>query len=233
MLLELVDASGGYGTTPILRNISLGVAAGEIVALLGRNGSGKTTAFKYAMGLLDRFGGTVSVEGEAVAHRPESRARAGLAYVPQGRFVFPRLTVVENISAVAIAHGRRAADAVDRALAMFPALAPRMRALAGELSGGQQQMLAIVRALAMQPRVLLLDEPTEGVQPSIVDELSLALLRLNAMEGLSILVAEQDLNFALDLASRAYIMNRGGIEREAATSQLRHDREGIQELLGV
>lgn len=232
-MFRLTDASGGYGTTPILRNVSVEVGRGEMVALLGRNGSGKSTTFKWIMGLLDRSSGSLSLDGAAIAHLPEARARAGLGYVPQGRFVFPRLNVMENIAAVAVAHGRDPEQAVADGFEIFPALAARSRALAGQLSGGQQQMLAVARALALRPKLLLLDEPTEGVQPSIVDELGEALRRLNARDGLSILVAEQDLHFALGLASRAYVLDRGRIERETAAASLLADRQSVQELLGV
>jgi len=232
-MLSLRDATGGYGATPVLRGVSLDVGDGEVVALLGRNGSGKTSTFKYLMGMLDRNAGSVAIDNRPVAHVPELRARAGLGYVPQGRHVFPRLNILENIAAVAIAHGRDPGEAIDRSFHIFPALALRSRALAGQLSGGQQQMLAVARALAMQPKVLLLDEPTEGVQPSIVDELCDALLRLNAKEHLAILVAEQDLDFALQLASRAYVLDRGAVERQTTAADLRADTETIQELLGV
>jgi len=231
-MFKLTEASGGYGALPALDGVSLRVGRGEIVALLGRNGSGKTTTFKYIMGLLTRYGGEVRVGGQAIAHATEARARAGIGYVPQGRHVFARLSVAENIAAAAIAHGHDPRHAIDAGLALFPALVPRVRALAGQLSGGQQQMLAIARALAIRPRLLLLDEPTEGVQPSIVGELADSLRRLPA-QGLSILIAEQDLDFALGLADSAYVLHRGAIERSTTAQQLRADTSALQELLGV
>ena len=231
-MLEVLEASGGYSGTPILRSVTLRVGHGETVALLGRNGSGKTTALKYVMGLLDSTGGTVTLDRQPIPHVPERRAHAGLGYVPQGRFVFPRLTSAENIAAAAIAHGRAPSQALDESFELFPALKRHAGSLAGQLSGGQQQMLAIARAMATQPRVLVLDEPTEGVQPSIVDELIEALRRLSA-SGLAVLLAEQDLDVALELASRAYVMDRGAVEREAAGAELRRDRQALHDLLGV
>ncbi|MDO9404425.1 MAG: ABC transporter ATP-binding protein [Polaromonas sp.] len=232
-MLEVTNASGGYRKTVILQPSALQVNDGEIVALLGRNGVGKTTLMKYVMGLADRFSGSVRINGTQVPHVPQARAKAGLGYVPQGRFVFGRLTVEENVAAAAAAFGFPRAQAVEEAMAEFPMLRPKAKALAGTLSGGQQQVLAMARALATQPRLLMLDEPTEGVQPSIVDEILAILLRLNRERGLAIFIAEQDLDFCMSLATRAYVMDRGEIVRETHRDELAQDRGLLQDLLGV
>ncbi len=232
-MFAISDATGGYGKTTILRDVCMSVAEGEIVALLGRNGAGKTTLLKYAMGLIDVFGGSVSLSGRSLPPAAARRARAGLGYVPQGRFVFPRLTVPENIAAAAIACGHSRREAVARAFADFPILEEKASSLAGSLSGGQQQILAIARALATKPKVLILDEPTEGVQPSIIDEIAGILKRLNADLGLSIVVAEQDLDFCLSLAERAYVLDKGAIARETTRQDLLADKDLLHELLGV
>jgi ABC-type branched-subunit amino acid transport system ATPase component len=232
-MFAINDATGGYRKTVIVRDATIAVKAGEIVALLGRNGTGKTTLLKYAMGLIDRFSGSVSVDGAALPAATAKRVKAGLGYVPQGRYVFPRLTAGENIAAAAVACGHDRKQAVRQALADFPMLAPKIDALAGDLSGGQQQVLAMARALATRPKVLLLDEPTEGVQPSIIDEIAGILKKLNQERGLAILVAEQDLDFCLSLAERAYIMDKGTIVRETTRAELGSDRSLLHELLGV
>jgi urea ABC transporter ATP-binding protein UrtE len=232
-MLSIDGARGGYGKTQILDGATLQVADGEVVALLGRNGVGKTTLMRYAMGLVDSFAGEVRLDGVRLASAPAKRSRAGLGYVPQGRFVFPRLTVAENIVAAAAAHGHRGRDAVAAALESFPMLAPKAGTLAGNLSGGQQQVLAMARALATRPRVLLLDEPTEGIQPSIVDDIAAIIRRLNRESGLAILLAEQDLDFCTSVAGRAYVMDRGTIVRQVATADLTADSDLVQKLLGV
>ncbi|MFM0336306.1 ABC transporter ATP-binding protein [Paraburkholderia fungorum] len=232
-MFAISDARGGYQKTIILRGASIQVETAEVVALLGRNGAGKTTLMKYAMGLLERVAGHVELAGVRLSHEPSVRARAGLGYVPQGRYVFPRLSVVENIAAVAAAFGLSRADVVEDMLTEFPMLRQKAHTLAGSLSGGQQQVLAIARALATQPKLLILDEPTEGVQPSIVEEIAEILKRLNRERALAILVAEQDLDFCLGLAGRAYVMDRGTVVRQVSRSELFDDQQLLQELLGV
>ena len=232
-MFKLDNATGGYKKTTIIRDVSLSIAENEIVALLGRNGAGKTTVIKYALGLIDSFGGSASVDGKELPASTAKRVKAGIGYVPQGRNVFPRLTVLENVAAAAIACGHKRKDAEERALTDFPMLKPKANVLAGSLSGGQQQVLAIARALATKPRILILDEPTEGVQPSIVDEIAEVIRKLNSDNGLAVLVAEQDLDFCLSLAERAYVLDKGVIAREATKSEILSDKELQHELLGV
>jgi ABC-type branched-subunit amino acid transport system ATPase component len=232
-MFKLTNATGGYKKTTIIRDVSLSIAENEIVALLGRNGAGKTTVIKYVMGLIDAFGGSTSIDGKELPNSTAKRVKAGIGYVPQGRNVFPRLTVLENVAAAAIACGHNRKDAEERALSDFPMLKPKANVLASSLSGGQQQVLAIARALATMPRILILDEPTEGVQPSIVDEIAEVIRKLNSDNGLAVLVAEQDLDFCLSLANRAYVLDKGVIAREATKSEILGDMELQHELLGV
>jgi urea ABC transporter ATP-binding protein UrtE len=232
-VLRISEATAGYGKTLIIRDVELSVGEGEMVALLGRNGVGKTTLMKYVMGLLPTARGTVEFKGRRLPAAPARRAKMGLGYVPQGRRLFPRLTVAENIVAAAVACGRKAREALDEVLEEFPILAERTSQLAGSLSGGQQQILAIGRALATGPALLLLDEPTEGVQPSIIDDIGRILQRLHRERGLAVLLAEQNLDFAMSLTSRCYVMDKGTIVRELAREDLLRDKALLHELLGV
>ncbi len=232
-MFEITNATGGYEKTRIIEDASIKVDKGEVVALLGRNGVGKTTLFKYAMGLIDRENGSVSLGGKELPAATSRRVRAGLGYVPQGRFVFPRLTVSENIAAAAAANRHDRKKAVAQALEDFPLLKPKANTLAGKLSGGQQQVLAMARALATEPEVLLLDEPTEGIQPSIIDDIAGIIKTLNVERGISILVAEQDLEFCRAVAKRAYVMDRGQIVDEVSIEALLENEELVQRLLGV
>lgn len=232
-MFRLVEASGGYGKTRIIRDVSLEVRSGEIVALLGRNGVGKSTVMRYATAIIPPMDGHLELDGGVVPPRTETRARRGLGYVPQGRFVFSRMTVRENIAVAAATAGHDRKAALETALQDFPILRPKLEDLAGGLSGGQQQVLALARALATEPKVLLLDEPTEGVQPSIIDEMADTLLRVNAERGIAILVAEQNLDFCLSIATRAYVMEKGAIRIEADRARLQGDKALQRELLGV
>ncbi|MDX8464692.1 ABC transporter ATP-binding protein [Mesorhizobium sp. VK23B] len=232
-MFRVVGATGGYGKTVIIRDVSIEVGDGEIVALLGRNGVGKSTLMRFATALIPAVSGHVEISGTRAPDAPAKRARMGLGYVPQGRFVFPRMTVRENIAVAAEANGHDGRKAVAAALSEFAILRPKADDLAGGLSGGQQQILALARALAVEPKVLLLDEPTEGVQPSIIDEMAGILKRINHERGLAILVAEQDLDFCLSIASRAYVMEKGRVRLETDRESLRADKRLQQELLGV
>jgi urea ABC transporter ATP-binding protein UrtE len=232
-MFRIVNATGGYGKTTIIRSVSLEVGAGEVVGLLGRNGVGKSTLMRLATGLIPAMSGQVEFDASVAPASPARRARLGIGYVPQGRFVFPRMTVTENIAVAAEANGHNGKLAVAEALEEFPLLSKKAGDLAGGLSGGQQQILALARALAIKPRILLLDEPTEGVQPSIIDDISGILKRINGERGIAILVAEQDLDFCLSIATRLYVMEKGEIRMETDRESLRANRALQQELLGV
>lgn len=232
-MFRINNATGGYGKTVIIRDVSLHVGEGEIVALLGRNGTGKSTLMRYATGLIPAMAGETEIDGRKAPASTARRVKLGLGYVPQGRFVFPRMTVFENIAVAAETNGHDGKASVETALSDFPMLMPKLKDLAGGLSGGQQQILALARALAVQPKILLLDEPTEGVQPSIIDEMAGVLKRLNRERGISILVAEQDLDFCLSIAGRAYVMEKGAVRLETDRDSLKSDTALQHELLGV
>ncbi|MFT7527950.1 MAG: urea transport system ATP-binding protein [Arenicella sp.] len=232
-MFKIINATGGYGKTTIIRDVCLEVKAGEIVALLGRNGVGKSTLMRFATALITSTSGYVEILGQKAPTTPAKRARMGLGYVPQGRFVFPRMTVTENIAVAAAANGFDAKETVAQMMEDFPLLAPKAQDLAGGLSGGQQQVLALARALAIRPTILLLDEPTEGVQPSIIDEMAGVLKRISKERNIAILVAEQNLDFCLSIAERAYVMEKGSIRMEIDRDSLRKDKALQKELLGV
>jgi urea transport system ATP-binding protein len=205
--------NGGYGPVPVIHDVSLDVADGESVALLGRNGSGKSTLLRGLMGMLPRCHGSVSLDSAELADAPTyRRARAGLAYVPQGREIFPGLTVEENLRLGHTLAGRSMSSAIpEDVLAHFEWMRERLGQRGGTLSGGQQQMLAIARVLVANPKVILLDEPTEGLAPAVVEELVELLRRVVRERRLGVLVVEQNIGFALALAGRGYIMEKGTI----------------------
>jgi urea transport system ATP-binding protein len=219
-MLSVSRLDVAYGQSQVLWDVDLEVRAGELVCLMGRNGVGKTTLLKTAMGLLPTRRGRVSFDGtEITGWSPDRRARAGIAYVPQGREIFPRLTVEENLRMALLGTGRAAA--LDEPLELFPALAPLLRRQGGVLSGGEQQMLAIGRALLTKPKLLMLDEPTEGIQPSIILEIEEALRRIKRELGLAILLVEQYLDFAERLADKYVIMAKGAVVASGAARDLR------------
>ena len=207
------DLRVSYGESRILQGIDLDIATGCIAAVMGRNGVGKTTLIKTIVGLLQPRRGHIFIKGErATAWTPDARARAGLGYVPQGREIFPKLTVLENlqIGLEARADGL-ATIPEDLTYDLFPALADMKRVMGGNLSGGQQQQLAIARALVGDPDILILDEPTEGIQPSIILDIENALRRLKARGGLTIILVEHHFDFARQIADYFYIMDRGAM----------------------
>jgi urea transport system ATP-binding protein len=220
-----------YGGSHILRDVSFELPAGQVTALLGRNGVGKTTLLKTLMGLVPAKNGRVSFEGRDVTHaKPEERARGGMGYVPQGREIFGRLTVEENLR-MGLAAQPRSAAVPERIFEMFPVLRQMLRRRGGDLSGGQQQQLAIGRALAMKPRLLILDEPTEGIQPSIIKDIERAIRSLAASGELAILLVEQYYDFARSLADQYLVMERGEIIARGAGADM--ERNGVRKLLAV
>jgi len=210
-MLELTDLHVGYGRTEVVHGVDVSVPTDGVAAVLGHNGAGKTTLLRAAVGLLTPRSGSVRLDGEDVTRlRPHARVRRGLAYVPQGQQSFPQLTTAENLRLVA--DGRKDGRArTDEALDMFPALRGLLTRRAGLLSGGQRQQLAIARALMTGPRVLILDEPTEGIQPSVVAEIQETVLALTRRGGLSVLLVEQHVGFALEAASIYYVLESGRV----------------------
>jgi urea transport system ATP-binding protein len=214
-----------YGGSHILRDLSFEVPAGKVTTLLGRNGVGKTTLLKTLMGLIPAAAGVVTFESKNITNaKPYLRARAGIGYVPQGREIFPRLTVEENLL-------MGARKVPGRIFEMFPVLKSMLGRRGGDLSGGQQQQLAIGRALAMRPRLLILDEPTEGIQPSIIKDIERVIRELAASGEMSILLVEQYYDFAQSLADQYLVMERGEIIARGAGADM--DRDGVRKLLAV
>ena len=228
-LLRVTALSAGYGDLRVIRDVSLSLARAEALAVLGRNGVGKTTLVESLVGLTRRFAGTVALDGRDIsALPPEARVRAGIGWVPQSRGIFRSLTVRQNLTATA----RPGPWTLDRVHEMFPRLAERGGHMGDQLSGGEQQMLAIGRALMLNPSVLLLDEPTEGLAPVIVDRLFASLGQLR-QEGVALIVVEQHARGVLDLTDRAVILDRGRIVHEAPSAELRHDTAALDAHLGV
>src|SRR5918995_6271171 len=216
-----------YGGSHILRDVAFEVPAGQVTALLGRNGVGKTTLLKTLMGLVPARTGRIAFgEKDLTRAKPYERARAGLGYVPQGREIFPRLTVEENLRMAFSAN-----KIPGRVFELFPVLQQMLRRRGGDLSGGQQQQLAIGRALAMQPRLLILDEPTEGIQPSIIKEIERAIRALAATGEMAILLVEQYYDFARSLADQYLVMERGEIVARGRGADM--DADGVRRLLTV
>ncbi|MBO3088754.1 urea ABC transporter ATP-binding subunit UrtE [Cellulomonas dongxiuzhuiae] len=210
-MLELRGVHVGYGRTSVVHGVDVDVPDGAVVAVMGHNGAGKTTLLRAAVGLLPVRSGTVLLGGQDVTRwRPHQRVRAGLAYVPQGQQSFGQLTARENLQLVADVAGSAGARRLDEALDLFPALRELLGRRAGLLSGGQRQQLAIARALITGPRVIVLDEPTEGIQPSVVAEIEDAIVQL-AGDGLSVLLVEQHVGFALAACSRYYVLESGRV----------------------
>ena len=223
-MLTVSDLTFSYDGSRILRGVSLEVQPREVVCLMGRNGVGKTTTLKSIIGLLKPEGGSVKLGGDNLnTLRPDERARRGLGYVPQGRDIFPNLTVWENLQLSLVIHGAKANGQVDRVLTLFPVLKEMLARKGGVLSGGQQQQLAIARALLTDPKVLLLDEPTEGIQPNIIDLIGETVLKIKSEGKVSILLVEQYLDFCLNVADRFYIMDRGSIVAQGPTAHLNDD----------
>ncbi len=222
-MLSVDSLSSGYGLSSIVRECSFQVQPQEILGVMGRNGMGKTTLFKTLMGILPTWSGEVSLNGQSFTRSsPHQRVAGGIAYVPQGRLVFPTLTVEENILAGLEVTGRRSVP--EDIYSLFPVLLEMRKRRAGNLSGGQQQQLAIARALAADPQVLLLDEPTEGIQPSIIKEMAISLKEIRAIRGVSILFSEQVLSFSMNVADRVIVIDRGELVEEVIGSDLTEEK---------
>jgi urea transport system ATP-binding protein len=215
VMLEVKDLHTAYGQSEALHGISFDGMANETIAIMGRNGMGKTTLFKSLMGVLPIKSGSIQVAGQDVSHDESFRRVAkGIAYVPQGRMIFPTLTVEENIqTGLENAKSRHIPEEI---YALFPVLFDMKRRKGGNLSGGQQQQLAIARALVTNPKVLLLDEPTEGIQPSIIKDIAKALNEIRKLRGITIVVSEQVLSFAMDVADRLFVIEGGRLVHETA-----------------
>lgn len=229
-MLAIGNLSAAYGQSEVLHGLSMKVQPGEIVAIMGRNGMGKTTLMKTLMGIVPTKAGDVTVEGVDIgAMKSHARVGAGLAYVPQGRQIFSSMTVQENVETGLSSTGKKTVD--PGIYELFPVLVEMKSRRGGNLSGGQQQQLAIARALASDPKVLLLDEPTEGIQPSIIREMGRTLKRIRDERGLSIIVSEQVLSFALDVADRVIVIENGAFVHEAPRASI--DEEKVAKFLSV
>lgn len=229
-LLEIDRLTAGYGEAVVIRDLSLTLREGEALALLGRNGVGKTTLLDSIIGVTRRFSGALRLDGaDLAAASPEKRAAAGIGWVPQERDIFRSLTVEENLTATA----RPGKWRLDQVYAMFPRLRERRANMGNQLSGGEQQMLAIGRALMLNPKVLLLDEPTEGLAPIIINELLASIRRINREEGMATIIVEQHARKILDVTDRAVILDRGVIVHEAPSRDLIADPAALALHLGV
>jgi len=235
LMLHVNGLNVFYGESHILRDVDISVPKGKMVCLIGRNGVGKTTLLKTIMGLLQPRAGSIHFKGESIIRRsPDQRARLGVGYVPQGREIIPRLTVKENLAlgleALPKEDRQSQMERIEEIYDLFPMLKSMLSRMGGDLSGGQQQQLAIARALMGRPQLLVLDEPTEGIQPSIILEIESAVGRIVATSGISVLLVEQHLHFVRQ-ADWYYAMQKGGIVASGVTSQLSQDV--IQRFLAV
>lgn len=221
-MLQLEGVSSGYGPLSVLHDVSVDVRAGEIVTLIGANGAGKTTLLMTVCGMPQARAGRILFDGQDITRLPtDAIMRLGLAHVPEGRRIFPRMSVFENLQmGAAMQPPQNFAQDVEKAFTLFPRLKERMAQMAGTLSGGEQQMLALSRALMSRPRVLLLDEPSLGLAPLVVKQIFATLKQLNADDGMTIFLIEQNANAALKLSKRGYVMASGRISLEGASVEL-------------
>jgi urea ABC transporter ATP-binding protein UrtE len=232
-MLEVLELRAGYGAVPVLAGISLRVAAGEFTGILGHNGMGKSTLLKTLMGILPATSGRIVLEGEDITKAPShERARRGLGYVPQGREIFPALSVLDNLRFAVAARGRPEPVAIEQVLDEFPRLKPLLDRPSGALSGGEQQLLALARCLVQQPRLMLLDEPTEGVQPSIIETIAEKLAELRQKSGLTMILVEQNLDFIKSLSDRVLVIQKGRILRAVEPADL-EEPAMISEFIGA
>ena len=230
-MLSVTGLTAQIGKIPVLRGVDLTVNNGDTVALLGRNGVGKTSTLRAILGLLRRTGGSVVYDGKPLNDiAPHKLAGMGVGYVPQGRGIFPLLTVEENL--LLSVKGAPNQNMIEEMFTRFPRIKERLRQPAGTLSGGEQQMLAIARCLLLEPKLIILDEPTEGIMPKLVAQIRHEIASI-AKRGISVLLVEQNLRTALRLASRVYLMERGQIVHEGTSASLQADPEIIHRYLGV
>jgi branched-chain amino acid transport system ATP-binding protein len=235
-LIDVEDIHTYYGKSHILHGVSLRVGRGEVVGLLGRNGVGKSTTLKTIMGLVNPSRGKVRFEGSPITGMPAHRlARIGIAYVPEDRRIFRLLTVMENLRTGLDRHGvsePRKQALLNKVFAYFPVLAERRNQAGGTLSGGEQQMLAIARAMMLEPKIILLDEPTEGLMPRMVSQIR-EIIEVLHREGVAILLVEQNVPLTLEASQRVYIMEKGSVRHHCLASELRVNDAVIQQYLGV
>lgn len=233
VLLDVIELNAGYGGKPVLQGVDFQVREGEIVAVIGRNGVGKSTLMKTLIGLLSTDKGSINLDGASIdllsAHK---RARKGIGYVPQGRDVFPRMTVLENLLVGESIAGKSTPGKVDEIFRYFPILKERADQRAGTMSGGQQQQLAIGRVLMGDPSMILLDEPSEGIQPNIVQDIARIMVELNRETGVTVVFVEQNVDMIRAMAQRCYVMDKGRIVAELDREMLQ-DRDTIRRYLSV
>ena len=231
-LLRVKGLSAGYRNVPVLKDINIDVAEGEILAVLGANGAGKSTLLRAICGSVDRYAGAVELDGRQLPDRPSGTVRAGIAHVPEGRRVFPEMTVLENLAVGGVVRPRQMSQRRTEVLELFPKLAERSNQLAGMMSGGEQQLLAIARGLMSQPRILLVDEPSLGLAPMTAEIVFRLLGDLNRA-GLTIVLVEQRIESSLEMAHRGYVLEQGSIAMEGSAKELLGDEEVVARYMGV
>ena len=231
--LETSNLRSGYGGKPVLQGVNFTLNKSEVIAVIGRNGAGKSTLMKTLIGLLPTQQGEMLFCGKRIQNLAcHHRARLGLGYVPQGRDVFPRMTVAENLAVSRIVSSQSSPQSLTEIFSLFPVLKERQKQKAGTMSGGQQQQLAIARALLTNPSLLLLDEPSEGIQPSVVQEIGRAILHLNRTSGLTVMLVEQNMSMITAVAQRGYVMDKGRVITELSREELQ-DRDRLRTYLSV
>ncbi len=224
MTIEVENIDVGYDGIEVLRNVSLTVASGEVLGVLGRNGMGKSTLIRALSGLLPVSRGSIKIDGKDVTNWPvHARARAGLTTIVQGRGMFPKMTVRDSLEMGRIASGRSARNRLDEVLSYFPRLAERMDQPSGSMSGGEQQMLAIGRGLMTDPKVMLLDEPSDGIMPLLVQQIAVTLAEINRREGMTIVIVEQNVPMIMRMAQRCIILEKGEIVARGLSEEMSRD----------
>lgn len=231
-LLEVTNLKASYGVVPALHQVDFNVQAGEVVGILGHNGMGKTTLLRSIMGFVKVTGGEMIFDGESLLNTSvNARARRGLGLVPQGRMIFPTLTVRENLESGIAGNKEPMEPIIEEMLTLFPRLTRLLDRAGGALSGGEQQLLALARCLCRRPKLMLLDEPTEGIQPSIIDEISDTLKQLTQTSDITIVLVEQNLDFITGLSDRVYAISGGVLDRQIPKEQLK-DSRAVSEFMG-